>query len=92
MKEKLIELLDSFGFPVMLQGSLSKDAKYPRSFFTIWNNTSYDNNHYDNNPVSFTSNFDVNFYSVDPVLVNTKLLEAKQLLKQNGFIISGKVI
>lgn len=90
MKELLIELLESFGFPVFLQGSLGKDDVYPKSFFTFWTNESYDNNHYDNNPVSYTWNFDVNFYSVDPVLVNTKLLDAKALLKQNGFIVSGK--
>lgn len=90
MKELLIELLESFGYPVMLQGSLGEKQKYPKSFFTFWNNESYDNNHYDNNPANYTWNFDVNFYSVDPALVNTVLLNAKALLKQNGFIVSGK--
>lgn len=89
MKEKLIELLESFGYPVFLQGSLGGCA-YPESFFTFWNNSSDDNNHYDNEPVSFTWSFDVNFYSVDPELVNNMLLEAKAVLKANGFIISGK--
>lgn len=89
MKEKLIELLESFGYPVFLQGSLG-DCAYPESFFTIWNNSSDDNNHYDNEPVSFTWSFDVNFYSVNPELVNNMLLEAKAVLKANGFIISGK--
>ena len=32
----------------------------------------------------------MNFYSSDPSLVNTKLLEAKALLKAQGFIVSGK--
>lgn len=90
MKELLISLLESFGFPVFLQGSLEENEPYPQSFFTFWNNDSYDNNHYDNNPVSYTWSFDVNFYSVDPELVNTMLLNAKRLLKQNGFIITGK--
>lgn len=90
MKELLISLLESFGFPVFLQGSLEENEPYPQSFFTFWNNDSYDNNHYDNNPVSYTWSFDVNFYSVDPELVNTMLLNAKTLLKQNGFIITGK--
>jgi hypothetical protein len=90
MKELLINLLESFGYPVFLQGSLSEDEAYPQSFFTFWNNDSYDNNHYDNNPISYTWNFDVNFYSVDPELVNSMLLQAKTLLKQNGFIISGQ--
>lgn len=89
MKEKLIELLESFGYPVFLQGSLG-DRAYPESFFTIWNNSSDDNNHYDNEPVSFTWSFDVNFYSVNLELVNNMLLEAKAVLKANGFIISGK--
>ena len=90
MKEFLIELLESFGYPVFLQGSLGVDCAYPESFFTIWNNSSDDNNHYDNEPVSFTWSFDVNFYSVNPELVNNMLLEAKAVLKANGFIISGK--
>lgn len=32
----------------------------------------------------------MNFYSNDPNLVNTKLLEAKKIFKQNGFIVRGK--
>lgn len=90
MKEKLINLLSTFGYPVRLQGSLGENEQYPESFFTFWNNDSYDNNHYDNEAVSYTWNFDVNFYSTDPELVNSILLQAKSLLRQNGFIISGK--
>lgn len=90
MKEKLISLLETFGFPVFLQGSMSEEALYPKSFFTFWNNDSYDNNHYDDEPISYTWSFDVNFYSIDPELVNLMLLEAKQILKENGFIISGQ--
>lgn len=89
MKELLVTLLESFGYPVFLQGTLHEDEAYPESFFTFFNNDSYDNNHYDNNAVSYTWNFDVNFYSTDVKLVNTMLKEAKKLLKQNGFIISG---
>lgn len=90
MKDKLIELLESFGYPVFLQGSLSEDESYPESFFTFWNNNSYDNNHYDNEAASYTWDFDINFYSIDPELVNTMLLSAKALLKQNGWIVGGK--
>ena len=90
MKELLIKTLEVFGYPVYLQGTLSKDEPYPDSFFTFWNNDSYDGNHYDNTPVGYVWDFDVNFYSTDPALVNSKLIEAKTKLKQQGFIVSGK--
>jgi hypothetical protein len=33
--------------------------------------------------------YDLNFYSCDPQLVNTMLLDAKALLKSKGFIVNG---
>lgn len=90
MKELLISLLETFGYPVKLQGSIGKDEQYPDSFFTFWNADSSDGDHYDNDAIFYVWDFDVNFYSVNPDLVNTVLLSAKTLLKQNGFIISGK--
>ena len=89
MKETLIELLETFGYPVRLQGSLREDEPYPVSFFTFWNGETYDGAHYDNDAISYIWSFDVNFYSSDPSLVNTTLREARDLLKKNGFIISG---
>lgn len=90
MKEKLISLLETFGYPVMLQGSMLPEAKYPAAFFTFWNNASADRAHYDNEPIDWVWDFDVNFYATDPELVEAKLSEAVTLLKANGFIISGK--
>ena len=48
MEDNLIEILESFGYPVYRQGSLSDDETYPGTFFTFWNNDSPDHAHYDN--------------------------------------------
>ena len=89
MEDKLIELLDSFGYPVKLQGSLLPDEPYPDSFFTFWNNSSEGEKYYDNDEKSTTYSYDVNFYSISPELVYTVLRQAKKILKDNGFIVSG---
>ena len=90
MKDELIKILESFNLPVFQQGTLNKEDPYPESFFAFWNNDKSDNEIYDNTENSYIWDFDVNFYSSDPNLVNTKLLEAKKLLRQNGFIVHGK--
>ena len=90
-KELLISTLtDNFKtYPVYLQGSLSNDDVYPDSFFTYWNNDTLDVSFFDNEPSVVIWDFDLNFYSLDPDLVNTVLLTAKTLLKQAGFIPDG---
>lgn len=90
MKAALIEVLESFSYPVYLQGSLEKDEPYPESFFTFWNTESRDGSHYNDKAVSCVWDFSVNFYSTDPELVNTVLLSAKESLVSSGWIISGK--
>ena len=47
MEDKLIELLESLGYPVYRQGSFTEGQEYPRSFFTFWNPESPDHSHYD---------------------------------------------
>lgn len=88
--ERFLGALAGFAYPIYLQGSLAKDQSYPESFFTFWNNDISDAAHYDNSAVSYAWSFDLNFYSSNPALVNTVLLEAKTALKQAGFIVGGK--
>lgn len=90
MVDILIEILETFGYDVFKQGSLTEDDPYPDSFFTFWNNDSYDGNHYDNDALHFIWNFDVMFYSVDPALVNSILSEVRKRLRARGFIVSGQ--
>ena len=90
MKEYLIQLLETFGYPVRLQGSLAENEQYPDTFFAFWNNETYDGSHFDNEAVKYIWDMTVSFYSTSPVLVNTVPLSAIALLKENGWIISGK--
>ena len=90
MKQELISILETFGYPVRLQGSLAPDEQYPASFFTFWNFDSTDGNHYDNRPVSVNWYFTVNFYSVDPDLVQSVTESAIDKLKAAGWIIDGR--
>ena len=90
MKDKLIEVLEVFELPIYQQGSLGRDQAYPDSFFTFWNRSSQGVELYDNDEHSYLWDFDLNYYTNDPATLNTKLLEAKQKLKEHGFIVFGK--
>lgn len=76
-------------YPIYLQGSMSISDAYPPSFFTYFNNNSEDDGFYDNDNTKVIWDFDLNFYSTDPVLVNTELLRAKTACKRNGFIVTS---
>jgi len=90
MEDNLIQILETFGYPVYRQGSMSDDATYPDSFFTFWNNDSPDHSHYDNTDYGTDWDFDVNFYSNDPELTYSVLLQARNLLKENGWVVPSK--
>lgn len=90
MKDLLIKTLESMNYPVILQGSLGPDEPYPESFFTFWNNNTEPASYYDNKEHDYVWDFDLNFYSTDPELVDAELLNAKALLVERGFIVPGK--
>lgn len=89
MEDLLISTLESMGCPVRLQGSLAPDELYPSHFFTYWNDSADGQSFYSNTEGAILWQYSLNFYSVDPLLVNTKLLEAKELLKAKGFTVTG---
>ena len=90
MEDQLIQLLETFKYPVIRQGSLSEEEAYLDSFFTFWNNDSPDHAHYDNTEYGTTWDFDVNFYSTDPAKTYSILSVARKSLKEKGWIIPGK--
>ena len=90
MVDELINLLSQFNYQVIRQGSLSSDSVYPDTFFTFWENEENGHSFYDNDEVSATYDFDVNVYSINPDLCYSLLDEARQLLKDNGWIITNR--
>ena len=90
MEDALITLLESFGFPVYRQGSLTEENGYPESFFTFWNNDAPDHSYYDNTDYGTDWNFNVYFYSTDPELVYKTITDARLLLKQNKWVVPTK--
>ena len=89
MEDLLIKTLEALGYPIKLQGSIKPKEKYPDHFFTFWNDSADGDSFYSNTEGAIVWQYSVNFYSIEPVLVNTKLLEAKELLKSAGWIVSG---
>ena len=86
MEDTLIQLLETFGYPVMRQGSLAADKAYPDTFFTFWNSTEDGQSFYDNDTASVVYDFDVNVYSRNPDVAYNLLAAARKLLKENGWI------
>lgn len=92
MRDFLVNLLESLGYPVFLQGTLNSESDYPESFFTYWVSQTDDESFYSGNPMFSDWSFWVYFYSTDAALVETESTAARQLLKENGFIVQGKPI
>lgn len=90
MKETLIGILESFDYPVFLQGSLAEPGDYPDTFFTFWNFENPEGEHYDNSANVCVWGFWVYFYSTDPTLVASVPEAARQALKAQRFLSGEK--
>ena len=90
MEDNLISILESFGFPIFRQGSLTEDKPYPDNFFTFWNTDSPDHSYYNNFDYGTSWAYDVNFYSNDPDKTYNYLANARAALKNAGWIVTSK--
>lgn len=90
MKQKLITALQTFGYPVFLQGTLNPVEAYPNTFITFFTDSTDDGAHFDNKTNSVAWAFSVILYSANPEIVNTKPDEIRAALKAAGFIPQGK--
>lgn len=90
MTDALIEILESFGYPVYRQGSIGENEPYPPTFITFWNNTEEGHSFYDNETVNVEYDFDVNVYSNNPNTPYSLINQIRQAVKQNGWIIETR--
>lgn len=90
MKNELVVLLETLGFPVYLQGTINSMDEYPESFFAFWNFDTPEAAFYDDAANRAVWGFWIYFYSVDPELVESIPEQARQLLKANDWILQGK--
>lgn len=89
MEDLLIETLGGIIPEVYRQGSMAQDATYPDEFFTYWNDSSDGDSFFDNTETAIVWSFTVCCYGTKPSRVYDKLMQAKEALKQKGFIVTG---
>ena len=65
MDKELIAILQTFGYPVLRQGSMASDAKYPPTLVTFWNNSSNEQPYYDNAGRGVIWDYNIFVYSSD---------------------------
>lgn len=90
MEDNLIEILESFGYPVYRQGSMSNDEAYPETFITFWNFDSPDHSFYNNSDYGAEYGYNVYVYSSDPELTYSELAAVRSALKEAGWIVRGR--
>lgn len=90
MKDFLYSLLEVYGYPVILQGTMAEDEPYPESFITFQTLGSSDQDFFDGNPFGTQWRFYVVFYSSNPELITTMAKRIYTDLRSAGFVPQGK--
>ena len=90
VKAEFLSILGEYDYPIFLQGTLESDDAYPESFFTFWNDDTIDLSYYDNLAHRCVWNFSLYFFSTDPDLVNSILLDVKKDFQSAGWFVRGR--
>ena len=90
MEDALLTILDSFGYPVYRQGSMSDKAAYPETLITYWNNNSPDHSYYDDTDYGTDWSFNVYVYSSAASKVYSLIADIRTALKTAGWIVPSK--
>lgn len=89
MKQILLNVLETFGYPVYLHGTLGENEPFPPAFFTFQTITSSDIA-FDNQDCYAVYGYQVFFYANDPQTVESIAAQSRTALKQAGFIADGR--
>lgn len=90
MKSLLISTLETLGYPVILQGSMTADEPYPESFITFQTMASPEQDFFDGLPHGVQWRYAVIFYTSNPDLMSTVPAHIYNLLRSAGFIPKGR--
>ena len=90
MEDSLVQILESFGFPVRRQGSFTANEAYPDTFFTFWCVEDSEHSAYNNDTEIVQYQFQVNVYSTSPARAYNLLSSARVALKGGGWIIGTR--
>lgn len=90
MEDALLEILESFKYPVYRQGSMSDVESYPETFITFWNNDSPDHAHYNNTNYGTSWDYNVFVYSSKPEKIYELILDIRAALKAAKWIVPSK--
>lgn len=90
VKDFLIEQLETFNIPVILQGAIAPGVAYPKEFITFQTMPSDTPQSYDNDNGVTVWTFNVNYYSNNPDDVAEMSQRIYNTLKSAGFIPQGK--
>lgn len=90
MEDSLLTILDSFGYPVFQQGSMSDKSAYPETMVTFWCNGSPDHAYYDNAEYGTAWSYNVYVYSCKADVVYSLIANIRAALKAAGWIVPSK--